>query len=217
MSAPQPAKPRLTVRQADVLRLLASGKSNREIAKELGIGRETVKSHVTAAALAIGARNRTEAAVIAATMKECHGVGTTPAQRLLHHAVTTAPHGLTLAEAAHKVCLSIWRTSELMRSLRGMGLVEPTAAGGHRVRWASPELARAIRAEREGLTQRERERKERATALIRAKALAQAEADAAEDAAIAELLRPNRVFVKAGSVPPPSPRGPSSVFELAQV
>ena len=56
----------LTPRQLEVLRLLAEGKSNKEIAAALDISEGTVKLHVTALLKALGASNRTEAAVKAA-------------------------------------------------------------------------------------------------------------------------------------------------------
>jgi DNA-binding NarL/FixJ family response regulator len=55
----------LTARQWDVLRLLAQGKSNKLIARELGITEGTVKVHLLAVFRALDVRNRT-AAVVAA-------------------------------------------------------------------------------------------------------------------------------------------------------
>ncbi|MEH3089923.1 MAG: response regulator transcription factor [Microbacterium arborescens] len=55
----------LTNRQRAVLRLLARGLSNREIARELGVAEKTVKNHVTAILRALGVRRRTQAALIA--------------------------------------------------------------------------------------------------------------------------------------------------------
>ncbi|MEM8749179.1 MAG: LuxR C-terminal-related transcriptional regulator [Pseudomonadota bacterium] len=52
----------LTKRQRDVLELLKRGLSNRDIAKELGIGEGTVKLHVSAILRATGVKNRTMAA-----------------------------------------------------------------------------------------------------------------------------------------------------------
>lgn len=51
----------LTPRQLDVLRCLVQGKTNKVIARDLGIHADTVKSHVTAVLLALGVKNRTEA------------------------------------------------------------------------------------------------------------------------------------------------------------
>lgn len=51
----------LTAREQDVLRLLATGATNRQIAQELYIGKETVKTHVSNILRKFGASSRTEA------------------------------------------------------------------------------------------------------------------------------------------------------------
>jgi DNA-binding NarL/FixJ family response regulator len=56
----------LTERQRSVLALLGEGKSNREIGGALGISEGTAKLHVAAILRALGAANRTEAALLAA-------------------------------------------------------------------------------------------------------------------------------------------------------
>jgi len=53
----------LTDREQDVLLLLAEGKSNREIASELGIAEKTVEKHVSSTLSKLGMSSRTEAAV----------------------------------------------------------------------------------------------------------------------------------------------------------
>lgn len=55
----------LTSRQLDVLRLLAEGKSNKLICRELNLGEGTVKAHIAAIFRVLDVRNRTEAAVAA--------------------------------------------------------------------------------------------------------------------------------------------------------
>ncbi|MGI6102088.1 MAG: response regulator, partial [Bacillota bacterium] len=55
----------LTQRETEVLRLLTKGMSNREIAENLSISIQTVKSHVSSILEKLGARDRTQAAVIA--------------------------------------------------------------------------------------------------------------------------------------------------------
>lgn len=53
----------LTARQHQVLALLAQGKSNRHICRELGLAEGTVKIHVTAILKALNVANRTQAVV----------------------------------------------------------------------------------------------------------------------------------------------------------
>ena len=55
----------LTERQRDVLRLLARGLPNKLIARDLGLTEGTVKVHLLAIFRALGARNRTDAVLIA--------------------------------------------------------------------------------------------------------------------------------------------------------
>lgn len=55
----------LTDREIDVLRLLALGKSNKEITQSLNIGEQTVKSHVSHILDKLGVSSRTQAALYA--------------------------------------------------------------------------------------------------------------------------------------------------------
>ena len=64
---PEPATAQpLTERETDVLKLLAQGKANKEIAFDLVIGEKTVKTHVSNILLKLGVQSRTQAALFAA-------------------------------------------------------------------------------------------------------------------------------------------------------
>ena len=68
-SRPQPLLVPLSDRELDVLRLLADGRSNREIAGELFLAEGTVKNHVTNVLAKLGARDRTQAALRARALE----------------------------------------------------------------------------------------------------------------------------------------------------
>ena len=55
----------LTAREFDVIRALTRGRSNKEIAAELGVGVRTVESYVSAVLMKLGVRSRTEATLYA--------------------------------------------------------------------------------------------------------------------------------------------------------
>ncbi len=65
VTAPEHPEP-LTERETDVLRLLAQGHSNKEIAQRLNIGEQTVKTHVGHILHKLGVSSRTQAALHAA-------------------------------------------------------------------------------------------------------------------------------------------------------
>ncbi len=55
----------LSERETDVLRLIAAGQSNKEIGLTLGIGENTVKTHVSSILVKLGVQSRTQAALYA--------------------------------------------------------------------------------------------------------------------------------------------------------
>ena len=58
-------QPKLTARELDVLRLIAKGMRNKEIAAQLGIGEETAQGYVKSILLKFGLHDRTEAVTVA--------------------------------------------------------------------------------------------------------------------------------------------------------
>lgn len=72
---------RLTARELDVLRQLAAGHTNAEIAQQLWLGVETVKTHVGNVLAKLGARDRMQAAIFAyeaGISDATSGLGTDP-------------------------------------------------------------------------------------------------------------------------------------------
>jgi len=65
VAAPTQAPAALTERETDVLRQIAQGKSNKEIAHNLSIGEQTVKTHVARILDKLGVASRTQAALYA--------------------------------------------------------------------------------------------------------------------------------------------------------
>jgi DNA-binding NarL/FixJ family response regulator len=63
--APPPWVARLTGRESEVLRLMAAGLTNAEIARRMEVGAATVKTHVASVLAKTGARDRTQAVIAA--------------------------------------------------------------------------------------------------------------------------------------------------------
>ncbi|MFF3245687.1 response regulator [Streptomyces sp. NPDC002870] len=64
-AAPTPWAARLTEREREVLRLMATGLTNAEIAGRMGVGPATTKTHVASVLAKTGARDRTQAVIAA--------------------------------------------------------------------------------------------------------------------------------------------------------
>jgi len=58
---------RLSAREQGILELIGNGLSNKEIGRALGIGSETVKSHVSRIFIKLGVEKRAQAVVVAQT------------------------------------------------------------------------------------------------------------------------------------------------------
>lgn len=64
-AAAAPLPTQISSRESEILRLIALGHNNQEIAQELLIGLGTVKSHVASVLAKLGVENRVQAAVLA--------------------------------------------------------------------------------------------------------------------------------------------------------
>ena len=62
---PGKASSNLTARQMEILKLVAIGKSNKQIARDLALSENTVKAHVSAILKSLNLENRTQAGVLA--------------------------------------------------------------------------------------------------------------------------------------------------------
>ena len=63
-----PLKKNLTNRQSQVLDLIAQGKSNKQIAYDMGVSEATVKLHINALLRSLKVNNRTQAVITAQKM-----------------------------------------------------------------------------------------------------------------------------------------------------
>lgn len=66
---PPPGWEELTPREREILRAIAQGKSNREIAQSLHIAEKTVKNHITRILNRLNLRDRTQAALLASNQQ----------------------------------------------------------------------------------------------------------------------------------------------------
>ncbi|MBZ8179421.1 response regulator transcription factor [Oscillatoria salina IIICB1] len=69
-SNPTPDWEELTPREQEILELIATGASNKEIAKTLHIAEKTVKNHVTSILQRLNLRDRTQAAIFAHSTRD---------------------------------------------------------------------------------------------------------------------------------------------------
>lgn len=67
---PPPGLSELTPREKEVLKMIAAGASNREIAKELFLSEGTVRNHISNILGRLDVRDRTQAAIVANTFPE---------------------------------------------------------------------------------------------------------------------------------------------------
>ena len=63
--APEAPPEALSPRETEVLRMLAIGRTNKEMARELAIGEQTIKTHVSRILAKLGVQSRTQAALYA--------------------------------------------------------------------------------------------------------------------------------------------------------
>ncbi len=68
LNTPVKSPETLTMRELDVLKMLAQGKSNKEISQFMNIGEQTVKTHVSHILDKLGVPSRTQAALLAVRM-----------------------------------------------------------------------------------------------------------------------------------------------------
>jgi two-component system nitrate/nitrite response regulator NarL len=76
VAQPTTATEKLSIRESQVMALVASGYSNREIADRLGIAYNTVKNHLRSILSKLGVKNRAQAAAYAVS----HGLVSLPGQ-----------------------------------------------------------------------------------------------------------------------------------------
>jgi DNA-binding NarL/FixJ family response regulator len=78
--APEAPTEALSPRETEVLRMLAIGRTNKEMARELAIGEQTIKTHVSRILGKLGVQSRTQAALYASRIGliPVHELGASP-------------------------------------------------------------------------------------------------------------------------------------------
>jgi DNA-binding CsgD family transcriptional regulator len=130
LSGSQGGSPRLTTRQLEVLELVASGRSNREIASLLRVSENGVKAHIARLLEKFGVPNRAALVRVALPAGRDPGGSVHDVHALLHETLSEVI-GRTATEAL------------LRRALRRAGLQDPelgalaraSAEGGAPVQW----------------------------------------------------------------------------------
>src|SRR5439155_453359 len=79
-AGPRRSGPSLTRRETGILALLAEGRSNRDISRELFLSEKTVKAHLAAIFRKLGLNNRTQAAMAAVSMGICQAARPIPTE-----------------------------------------------------------------------------------------------------------------------------------------
>lgn len=120
---------RLTRRQIQILNLIKTGKWDREIAKELGISTQTVKTHVHLALLKLQARNRTEVVIKAVSHGYIQLTGSELPNEPTRHDDLNITHGICddwIPKALKSACPPVAAPSQFRKRLleRLMGEVE---------------------------------------------------------------------------------------------
>lgn len=91
---------RLTERQMAIVRAVAMGRTNQEIADELGLAFDTVKTHLAAVLKKVGAADRAQLAYRYAQLEEAHRLGLTPRSALQGR--STVPRHVARPSAAER-------------------------------------------------------------------------------------------------------------------
>jgi DNA-binding CsgD family transcriptional regulator len=111
----------LSAREAEILRLLASGMDSEEIAPLLNLSLKTVRNHHYAIKPKIGARNDAQLVWIAARADLVQMGVADPLRRTTEQRTTAAVHALLLCRAKCPPCASFLPSTRSHRSPRLLG------------------------------------------------------------------------------------------------